>query len=167
MPTMKKFLFTALALVLLTGMTKSPKSFQPLSEPSHFELAQDLSMPNKLNATLTKGRYQAVFQSKDHVFYLGAPKALQLGNGPHVSGGIALPKPDSKLSCHMFIQIGDDSKEVREQGMGPIVAALAKAEAGRIREFKKDPNCAGLMPHIQIINTSPAPSAAVPNEPKA
>ena len=81
----------ALAIILIAcGMTKSPKSFDPVRSPSHFVLEADVMVANKVSSGLAKGSYQAVFQSKDHVYYLGEPGALLMPNGTRVNGGIAL-----------------------------------------------------------------------------
>ncbi|GAB3752722.1 hypothetical protein [Lysobacter olei] len=139
------------ALTMATGMTRGPKSYQPLTTPSHFEFVEDVLVANKVSAGLAKGRYQAVFEGPEHVYYLGEPKALIMPNGVRVNGGIALPKPGATVGCHLFIQIGDDSKAVRDAGMGVVISALARMEAGRIREFKKDSACGGFMPHIAVV----------------
>lgn len=151
MPRLRLALIALAALVLATGMTRSPKSYQPLTAPSHFDFAEDVMVANKVSAGLAKGRYQAVFEGPEHVYYLGEPKALIMPNGVRVNGGIALPKAASTAGCHLFIQIGDDSKQVRDAGMGVVIAALARMETGRIREFRKDPTCSGLMPYINVV----------------
>ena len=143
----------ALAIILIAcGMTKSPKSFDPVRSPSHFVLEADVMVANKVSSGLAKGSYQAVFQSKDHVYYLGEPGALLMPNGTRVNGGIALPKDALAPPCHLFIQIGDDSEQARDMRLGSLVAALARLEEGRIREFKKDPACTEFMTKISVVN---------------
>lgn len=137
------------AVLLTTGMTRSPKSYLPLDHAAHFVFEEDVMVANKVSAGLAKGRYQAVFQSREHVYYLGEPGALPMPNGVRVNGGIALAKSGDR-SCHLFIQIGDDSRAVREAGMGPVVAALARLESGRIREFRDDPACSAFIDHIRV-----------------
>lgn len=36
--------------------------------------------------------------------------------------------------------------------MGALVVALSRPEKGRIREFKKDPACAGFMENIAVVD---------------
>lgn len=150
-PPLHALLLILAALLLATGMTRSPKSYLPLTAPSHFDFVEDVLVANKVSAGLAKGRYQAVFEGPEHVYYLGEPKALIMPNGVRVNGGIALPKPGATVGCHLFIQIGDDAKAVRDAGMGVVISALARMEAGRIREFKKDPACAGFNAHINVV----------------
>lgn len=133
-------------------MTASPRSYQPLSSASHFVFESDVRVANKLSSGLAKGRYQAVFESTDHMYYLGEPASLLMPNGARIGGGIALPKADSSKGCHLFIRIGDDSHDVRRNGMGLVVSELAKLEEGRIREFKDDPSCSGFMDHIHVVS---------------
>jgi hypothetical protein len=112
--------------------------------------AQDVMVANKVSSGLAAGRYQAVFATDRHVYYLGEPKALLMPNGARVNGGIALPR-DGGEACHLFIQVGDDSAYTRELGMGLIVNQIARMEAGRIREFKDDAACAGFLPSVQVV----------------
>lgn len=148
-----KRLVLALAIILIAcGMTKSPKSFDPVPSASHFVLEADVMMANKVSSGLAKGSYQAVFQSKDHIYYLGEPGALLMPNGTRVNGGIALPKHALAPPCHLFIQIGDDSEQARDMRLGALVVALTRLEKGRIREFKKDPACIGFMTRIAVVN---------------
>lgn len=150
---MKALAALLLVAVVLTGcMTTSPKSYQSLARESHFVFQDDVMVANKVSSGLAKGTYRSVFESADHTYYLGEPKALIMPNGVRVSGGIALPKAGSSHGCHIFIQVGDDSAIVREQEGGALVAELAKLEAGRIREFKNDPTCSGFITRIQLID---------------
>lgn len=130
-------------------MTASPGSYQPLTTASHFVLEQDTMVANKVTSGLAKGRYQAVFQKNGLTYYLGEPKSLIMPNGVRVNGGIAVPAGEAG-ACHLFIQVGDDSEIIREQGGGILIAELSKLETGRIREFPGDPACAGFYPHITL-----------------
>lgn len=149
---MKRLVLPLAIILIACGMTKSPKSFDPVPSPSHFILETDVVVANKVSSGLAKGSYQAVFQSKDHVYYLGEPGALLMPNGTRVNGGIALPKHALAPPCHLFIQIGDDSEQARDMRLGSLVAALARLEEGRIREFKKDPACIEFMAKIAVVD---------------
>ncbi|KRA46509.1 hypothetical protein [Pseudoxanthomonas sp. Root630] len=149
---MKRLVLALTIILIACGMTKSPKSFDPVPSASHFVLEADVMMANKVSSGLAKGSYQAVFQSKDHIYYLGEPGALLMPNGTRVNGGIALPKHALAPPCHLFIQIGDDSERARDMRLGALVVALARLEKGRIREFKEDPACIGFMTRIAVVN---------------
>ena len=131
-------------------MTTSPASYQPLTTPSHFVLAQDAMVANKVSSGLAKGRYQAVFQKSGLTYYLGEPKSLIMPNGVRVNGGIALPA-NKDGDCHVFIQVGDDSEIIRAQDGGELIAQLSKLETGRIREFPGDPGCRGFYPLLTVV----------------
>lgn len=139
------------ALLLAGCMTTSPSSYQQLTRSSHFVLEQDVLLANKVSSGLVAGRYEAVFQNAQFVYYLGPSKALLMPNGTRVNGGIALPKTAGGPTCHLFIQIGDDSQAVRDMHMGLVVTQLAKLEAGRIREFRDDPTCAPYLERIRVV----------------
>jgi len=149
---MKWVVAAALCLSLSACMTSSPSRFDPPPAARHFEFTGDVLVANKVSSGLAAGRYVAAFASDTHVFYLGPPKALIMANGTRVNGGIALPKTAGDTSCYLFIQIGDDSQQVREQGMGVVAAQVAKLEAGSIREFRNDPMCQGFLPRIQLVD---------------
>lgn len=133
-------------------MTKSPKSFDPVPSPSHFVLEADVMVTNKVSSGLPKGSCQAAIQSKNNVYYLGELGALLMPNGARVNGGIALPKHALAPPCHLFVQIGDDSEQSRDMRLGALVAALARLEKGRIREYKKDSACIGFMKKIAVVD---------------
>jgi hypothetical protein len=139
-----------LPLLLAGCMTTSPGSYDALTRTSHFALSQDAMIANKVSSGLAAGRYEAVFQTAQHVYYLGPPKALIMPNGTRVNGGIALPRAAAGTNCHLFIQIGDDSQAVRDMRMGLVVSQLAKLEAGRIREFQDDPACAPFLDVVRV-----------------
>ncbi len=149
---MKWIVAIAACLSVSACMTSSPGGFDPPPAARHFDFAEDVMVANKVSAGLAAGRYVAAFASATHVFYLGPPKSLIMPNGVRVNGGIALPKSPGDPACHLFIQIGDDSRQVREQGMGVVVAQVAKLEAGSIREFRNDPTCQGFLPRIQLVD---------------
>lgn len=140
-----------MCVVLSSCMTTSPKDYKALSSTSYFVLEQDVMVQTKIAAGLAKGTYRSIFESSESIYYLGESKALILNPKTRVNGGIAISKHASNPVCHLFIQIGDDSEEVRSMGMGPVVSQLAKLEAGRIREFKNDPSCQPLLPYAHVV----------------
>jgi hypothetical protein len=138
----------ASAVALVGCMTTSPSSFEAVQTPSYFVLTEDAEFPNKIAKALGSGRYSSIFAKNGITYYLGEPKALIMPNGVRVNGGIAI---DAALSnCHLFIQVGDDSKILQEQGAGVVVSQLAKLEAGRIRDFPNDAACKAVLPKIAI-----------------
>ena len=90
------------------------------------------------------------FQSSDHVYYLGEPGTLIMPNRTRVNGGIAVAKTEDKPTCHLFIQIRDDSGQVRDMRMGALVAEFASLEKDRIREFKSDRGSSELLSDIEV-----------------
>lgn len=148
---MRYLLPVALLALLAACMTTSPSSYQPLTRSAHFVLDEDTMIANKVSSGLAAGRYEAVFQDEHRTYFLGPPQALLMPNQTRVNGGIALPKSTSDRTCHLFIQVGDDSQAVRDMRMGLVVEQIAKLEAGRIREFKDDPACTPYLDRIHLI----------------
>lgn len=145
----KNTLVTLAIMLFLVGcITNNPKSYNPINEKSYFILDGDVIGKNKISATLSKGRYEAVFQKEGYVYYLGAPKSLILDGRVKVNGGIAIAGTEA---CFLFIQNGDDSEEVNKTVGGVIIPVLSKLEIGRIREFKNDNDCSSFVPKINII----------------
>ena len=148
---MKILSLLVLVMALSGCLTKSKSSFMSVSSNSYFVLEANVYHKTKVAIGLGQGKYTAIFQDADFVYYYGPSKGLLMNEKIGVNGGIALPKPTSKRNCNFFIEIGDDSESLKKNGV--LMQKLSKMEAGRIRTFglDNDPQCQEYLADIKIV----------------
>jgi hypothetical protein len=148
----------ALLLVLLVSACAgvSPGKFTPVSSASWFDLEREYTWvavkanafhPDVING-LAPGRYLAVFEDDSYVYYQGPAKCVLPFTD---NGGIRLPKPGVVAEPLLWVYVRDDSAAISASpGGGPLVAAVSKLEAGRVRPFNGGHVDEGLVASIRI-----------------